>query len=171
MMKKLFLVMLTCLMAGSLQAQSLIGTWKCVLNAEDRQDELYYIFEEDSGFYLKACYEMIHPDFGKCVIISKTPGLYDYDDDGLLIDLWNYDVQYEITFIERSKYPSVTPEMWEEMEKKIPCELKAEAERQMDKNIDNVDCEIYNVVSLTDSKLILLNLDNEEEEYTRVVND
>ena len=114
---------------------------------------------------------MIHPDFGKCVIISKTPGLYDYDDDGLLIDLWNYDVQYEITFIERSKYPSVTPEMWEEMEKKIPCELKAEAERQMDKNNDNVDCEIYNVVSLTDSKLILLNLDNEEEEYTRVVND
>lgn len=68
MMKKLFFVILTCLMAGSLQAQSIVGIWKSTEKLKNGEESKSYYTIEQSKYSFRYVTEMRSEEYGTHII-------------------------------------------------------------------------------------------------------
>lgn len=74
-MKKLFFVLMTCLFAMSMQAQSLIGTWKTAMIEDGQKMDFYFIFAK-STLTMKGVVSSNDPEVGEIVISVNVPCTY-----------------------------------------------------------------------------------------------
>ena len=167
-MKKLFFVLMTCLFAMSMQAQSLIGTWKTAMIEDGQKMDFYFIFAK-STLTMKGVVNSNDPEVGEIVISVNVPCTYTRKGDKVNVKTNPNKAKINI---DKMKF---SPEM-ESMVKDNPG-MKKMIENMMKQAMENSKGEIVNgfpsggdltIVTLTNTNLSLRDETGEMIDFTRV---
>ena len=167
-MKKVFLVLLTCLVAMSMQAQSLNGTWITTMEEEGQNMDFYFIFTQRT-LTMKGVVNMSDPEVGDITVSVTVPCTYTRKGNKLNVKTSPQTAKLNI---DKMKFTS-------EIEKAVKDnpDLKKMIEDQMKKAMEESKGEIVDgfpndgeldIVTLTDTKLALRDETGETINFTRV---
>lgn len=158
MMKKLFFVILTCLMAGSLQAQSIVGIWKSTEKLKNGEESKFYYTIEQSKYSFRYVTEMRSEEYGAHIITIEAPGTYTYSGNVFSGQYNSKDVKIDARLIVLPKESGGNRGILEAL---MITEARARLNRFFSRPVIT---ERWEVASLSDSKMVL----NSGQTFTRL---
>ena len=165
MTKKLIIFSLMLITVMGMQAQSLIGTWKTVMNDDD---DMYLIFNQ-STLILKGVFTQSNPEVGKITVSILVPGTYTRSGNALSIKLKGEQADMNIDKMDLNdnlkKMLEEMPELKTTLDQTLE-DAMSEGKDDLVKELSSLEGELE-IESLTDTMLILSE-DNEKLTFTRV---